>query len=242
MEWSAVRRHLRITAYLPAQCTMFEAAGCQGIIEGKTQRVGPGGALLLTQASLPMHTRLLVRLGNGPAVQGRVVWTGYVYPTDLGILRSHGIAFEQDLDASALAHVLKCERGQHHPRLPARIPMEYIHRDTSSVGMCLNLSQGGMFIGTARPLSTGQDLLLHLTPPGLRHSFTLPGRVAWTNALENMNFFHVGMGVQFLNLGPTEQMHITALLDKIRQREENRSPALGGVEARGCQTVRPQRP
>ena len=218
MEQPTMCRHHQIEAYLPVRCTILEAVGCGAQIEGKSQIVSPGGALLLMQSSLPLETRLLVGLGDGLDVQSRVVRTGQVFPTDLGVLRSHGIAFEQVLETSTLIHVLKGIRGQHHPRLPARIPVEYVHQDTSGTGTCLNLSQGGMFIGTTHPICAGQDLILYVKSRENRNSFTVPGRVVWTNPLESTNFFHVGMGVQFLTLGPTEQMHLCALLDKLWHR------------------------
>ncbi|MFQ5990166.1 MAG: PilZ domain-containing protein [Candidatus Methylomirabilales bacterium] len=217
-EQPTMRRHPEIEAYLPVHCTVLEAAGRETPIEGKTQIISPGGALLLIQKALSLETRLLFCLGNGLDVQSRVVRTGQAFPTDLGVARSHGIAFDQELDASVLDHVLKGWRGQHHPRLPARIPVEYVHRETSGTGTCLNLSQSGMFIGTTHPICAGQDLILHVRSTENRNSFTIPGRVVWTNPLEGTNFFHVGMGVQFLTLGPTEQMHLCALLDKLWHR------------------------
>ena len=218
LEQPTICQHPQIEAYLPVHCTILEGGDHRAHIEGKSQIVSPKGVLLLMQSSLPLETRLLVGLGDGLDVQSRVVKTGQAFPTDLGMLRSHGIAFDQELETSALVHVLKGGRGQHHPRLAARIPVEYVHQDRSGRGTCLNLSQGGMFIGTTHPICAGQDLILHVKSRENENSFTVPGRVVWTNPLECTNFFHVGMGVQFLTLGPTEQMHLCALLDKLWHR------------------------
>ncbi len=86
-----------------------------------------------------------------------------------------------------------------------------------------------MFIGTTHPHCAGHELLMQVSSPGLRNSFTLPGRVVWTNPLESTNFFHVGMGVQFLNVGPTEQMHLATLLHKLWHRGQVRLQTLGRV-------------
>lgn len=76
MQWPADRRHPRIEAFLPAQCAIF-SRGILGLrrtpIERKTRYVSPGGAMLLLPTSLSLHSRLTVRLGEGPEVRARVV-------------------------------------------------------------------------------------------------------------------------------------------------------------------------
>lgn len=218
MQWLAERRHPRIEAFLPAQCTTFVLAIPRTRVEGKTRYVSPGGAMLLLPTSLPLHTRLTVRLGEGPEIRGRVVWAGQVFRTNLGMVKGHGIAFNRDLITPVLQQIISGGRRQHHPRMSARFPVAYDHQERVGRGTCLNLSENGMFIGTTNPLCAGQDFLMRVTPPGLRHSLSLSSRVVWTNPLESTNPFPAGMGVRFVDLGSTEAMHLSTVLEQLRSR------------------------
>lgn len=219
MQQPAERRHRRIEVYLPVQCSVFGPKGPQVHMEGKTRYLSPGGAMLLLPAPVPLHTRLIVRLGEGPELRSRIVWTGQVFRTDLGAVKGHGIAFTRDLDAPALAQVLQRAERQSHMRVPTRFPVVYDHLEKQGRGTCFNVSQSGMFIATTDDMvSAGEEMIVRLTPPKIADSFSLWSRVMWTNALEGDNFFPAGMGVRFLELGPTEVTHLSTLLEKVRSK------------------------
>ncbi|MEE9522405.1 MAG: PilZ domain-containing protein [candidate division NC10 bacterium] len=216
MEWPADRRYPRIKAYLPARCTIYIPGSPPTCIDGKTRDVSPGGAMLLLATYLPRNTRLMVHLGEGPEVRSQVAWAGKVLLTDLGTVTGHGIAFTRDLDTSGLKQILNGTQKQRHGRVPTRFFVEYTDLEKSGVGSCLNLSQNGMFVATADPLCTGQDLLVHVSPPGLLHTFSLWSRVVWSNRVQSTNSFPAGFGVRFLTMQPTEAMGLSHLLEKLQ--------------------------
>ena len=227
MQQRAERRHRRIEVFLPAQCTVFAPQVPQEPMEGKTRSLSPGGVMLLLPAPLPLHTRLMVRLGEGPDLRSRVVWAGHVFRTHLGAVRAHGIAFTRDLDASALKQILRAARKQNHLRIPARFPVAYDNLEKQGRGTCFNLSHTGMFIGTTGLVCPGEELIVRVAAPGIRDSFSVWSRVMWTNPLEGGNFFPAGMGVRFLELGPAEATHLSTLLEDLRSKTAPLGPGSG---------------
>jgi type IV pilus assembly protein PilZ len=71
------------------------------------------------------------------------------------------------------------------------------------VGRAKDVSVGGMFIETQRPLAFSADLVVHVTLPGLRDPCALPAVVRWVGG--------GGMGVQFGLIGARETHAITEL-------------------------------
>ncbi len=218
MEWPAYRRYPRIEAYLPVQCSVFAPGAPTACLQGKTRDISPGGAMVLLSTSLPRQTRLKVRLGIGPELRSHVAWTGKVFLTDLGTVTGHGIAFTRDLDVSGFKEILNGVQRQRHLRVPTRFPVEFSDLEKSGIGTCLNLSSHGMFIATPDPLVVGQDVLVHIAPPGLMYIFSLWSRVVWMKRLESTNSFPAGFGVRFQKMQPTEATHLATLLEELRSR------------------------
>lgn len=187
-------------------------------LQGKTRDISPGGAMILLPTCLPQQTRLKIRLGDGPEVRSHVAWAGKVLLTDLGTVTGHGIAFTRDLDASGLKEVLSRVQRQRHSRVSTRFPVEFSDMEKCGMGTCLNISPTGMFIATTDPLSVGQDVLVHVAPPGLMHIFSLWSRVVWMNRLESRNSFPAGFGLRFLKMQPAEATHLSTLLQDLQSR------------------------
>jgi len=64
-----------------------------------------------------------------------------------------------------------------------------------------NISKGGTFIKTERPLPVGTEFLFRLTVPKREGPFVLRGAVIWTNRAEERQQPEVeemGMGIRFL--------------------------------------------
>lgn len=210
------RRYPRIEVYLPVRCTVVAPGMPETRLEGKTRQVSFGGAMLLLRTPLPVQTRLLVRLGDGPELRSRVVWIGNAIRTDLGSVFGHGVAFAENLEGPVLQAMLKNKRQQRHRRLPARFQVAYDHEETSGTGTCLNLSQTGMFIHTLTPAGPGQDLRLGLTPPEPLASFSLRGQVVWNNPVKGFSDFAAGMGLRFAEASPMEVEQLAALCEALR--------------------------
>jgi PilZ domain len=90
-----------------------------------------------------------------------------------------------------------------HNRAPLGVLVEFVAKGTTEriKGSCKDISIGGMFIETTSPLPFKAELTVHVTLPGQKAPFALPGVVRWTRA--------DGMGVQFGLIGARETHAIT---------------------------------
>jgi type IV pilus assembly protein PilZ len=93
-----------------------------------------------------------------------------------------------------------------YQRAPLDVPVEFVVKtgDARRPGRSKDISLGGMFIHVERPLEFGAELVVHLTLPGQKAPFALPGVVRWSRAGE-------GMGIQFGLMGARETHAITEL-------------------------------
>jgi uncharacterized protein (TIGR02266 family) len=95
--------------------------------------------------------------------------------------------------------------NRRHQRAALDVSVEFVGKgaDTRLRGQAKDISLGGMFIETSQPLAFGSDLTVHMTLPGQKQSFMLPGVVRWNR--------NGGMGVQFGLIGARETHAITEL-------------------------------
>jgi len=92
-----------------------------------------------------------------------------------------------------------------HQRAPIDVAVEFVAKGASERirGRARDVSVGGMFIETASPLAFSSELVVHVTLPGHRTPFVLPGVVRWSGK--------DGMGIQFGLIGARETHAITEL-------------------------------
>jgi Tfp pilus assembly protein PilZ len=107
-----------------------------------------------------------------------------------------------------------------------------------------NISRGGAFVRTERPLDVGSDVILEINRGGLRPALPLRGRV--TSRIDAAEGRHLrqtaGMGMQFLGLDPQKVDRLVEILhelgapsDELMHDEERPPPPLrpgvrGGVK------------
>jgi uncharacterized protein (TIGR02266 family) len=85
-----------------------------------------------------------------------------------------------------------------HDRIPLSLEVEYRTAGAFLVAYTANLSKGGLFIETERPLVTGTDILVRFTIP--KHGpIEVRGIVAWVRSAP-VDGKPSGMGVEFENL------------------------------------------
>jgi uncharacterized protein (TIGR02266 family) len=91
-------------------------------------------------------------------------------------------------------------------RAPLDCPLEFVPKGGNDrvKARAKDISLGGMFVQTEKPLAFGLELVVHITLPGQKAPFALPAVVRWSRAGE-------GMGVQFGLLGARETHAITEL-------------------------------
>ena len=92
-----------------------------------------------------------------------------------------------------------------HSRTALDVPVEFIAKGGSErfAGRARDISLGGMFIETAKPLPFSSEVTIHVTLPSQKAPFALPGVVRWNR--------DGGMGVQFGLIGARETHAITEL-------------------------------
>jgi type IV pilus assembly protein PilZ len=80
-----------------------------------------------------------------------------------------------------------------------------------------NISRGGVFVRTDRPLEVGSDVLVELVRPGLRRALTLAARVtSRIDATEGrLSRRMPGMGMQFVSLDARQDERLLELLHEL---------------------------
>jgi type IV pilus assembly protein PilZ len=88
-----------------------------------------------------------------------------------------------------------------HPRAPIELQVEYKKLNTFFSDYTKNISKGGTFIKTDRPLKVGTEFVFRLVIPKLEEPFQLKGRVAWVNTegeSQRPEVDEKGMGIRFI--------------------------------------------
>ena len=88
-----------------------------------------------------------------------------------------------------------------HPRSGIELKVEYKKMNTFFADYTKNISKGGTFIKTDRPLPVGTRFLFKLSVPKLSEDLELQGEVIWTNqeaAVQRPDVAEFGMGIRFL--------------------------------------------
>ncbi|MBW1810098.1 MAG: TIGR02266 family protein [Deltaproteobacteria bacterium] len=88
-----------------------------------------------------------------------------------------------------------------HIRAPIELKVEYKKMNTFFADYTKNISKGGTFIKTDRPLPVGTEFLFRLVIPSLADPFEIKGTVIWTNSEERKDHPEIdefGMGIQFV--------------------------------------------
>jgi type IV pilus assembly protein PilZ len=83
-------------------------------------------------------------------------------------------------------------------RAPIELKVEYKRLNTFFADYTKNISRGGSFIGTDKPLPVGTEFVFALGVPNLPEPLRLRGKVIWvTPASEATKANPAGMGIEF---------------------------------------------
>jgi uncharacterized protein (TIGR02266 family) len=102
-----------------------------------------------------------------------------------------------------------------HPRIPVALTVTYASRGDLKIDLATDLSPGGLFVRTDKPLAVGTeiDLSVVIGPKGPRISVN--GKVSWCRENEPNR----GMGIQFSGiLGPV----LAEMVEETRSDRERR--------------------
>ena len=86
-------------------------------------------------------------------------------------------------------------------RAPIELKVEYKKMNTFFADYTKNISKGGTFIKTDRPLPVGTEFLFKLSLPKRKAPFELRGAVIWTNQaseVQKPENPQMGMGIRFI--------------------------------------------
>jgi type IV pilus assembly protein PilZ len=91
-------------------------------------------------------------------------------------------------------------------RAPIELKVEYKRVNTFFADYTKNISRGGTFIGTERPLPIGTEFIFALGIPHLPEPLRLTGKVIWITKTEDASKANpAGMGIEFQYASPEER-------------------------------------
>ena len=102
-------------------------------------------------------------------------------------------------------------------RLHHEIPVTYRSVGTFLSDWATDISQGGLFINTRKPLPVGTVVKLIVQLPGAAFPFDMTGRVTRVAGWESHARMAPGMGVEFTDLDASKRERIDAFVEKLRK-------------------------
>ncbi len=83
------------------------------------------------------------------------------------------------------------------PRTQILADVTFVHKNRSHNGQMLNASGGGTFIETRKPPEVDSVIEIKSSFPGMDHTSTVFGRVAWRRTVGDSNG-PAGVGIEFV--------------------------------------------
>jgi type IV pilus assembly protein PilZ len=103
-----------------------------------------------------------------------------------------------------------------HPRGPIELKVEYKRVNTFFADFTKNISKGGTFIKTTKPLDIGTEFLFKLYVPALDQPLELRGSVQWIVTPEAADGSEPpGMGIAFIYESPEHKAEINGKVEKL---------------------------
>lgn len=103
------------------------------------------------------------------------------------------------------------EERRKHERTPISLQVKYRGLDTFFYDYALNISHGGIFIKTRKPLARGSEVEIEFEVPGAPRKLLTRGRVVRVIFPGEDEMEPAGMGVEFEPLSETDREMIDAL-------------------------------
>lgn len=103
-----------------------------------------------------------------------------------------------------------------YPRAPIELKVEYKRLNSFFADYTRNISRGGTFIRTEKPLDIGTEFVFRLTIPKLDHPLLLRGKVQWIVKADSMEDGQdPGMGIGFIYESEAERERIGAEVERL---------------------------
>jgi len=105
------------------------------------------------------------------------------------------------------------EELRQSPRAPVRLRVDYERMNSFFADYTKNISKGGTFIKTARPLPVGTRCLFSFTLPALSEPLALEGEVIRIHVPGD----EAGMGIRFVFKDETAQREFAQLVERMME-------------------------
>ena len=103
-----------------------------------------------------------------------------------------------------------------HTRAPIELKVEYKRLNSFFADYTRNISHGGTFIRTQKPLDIGTEFVFRMTVPKLPEPLVLRGRVQWIVRAEDATEEQdAGMGIGFIYSSEAERTRIEAAVERL---------------------------
>ncbi len=107
-----------------------------------------------------------------------------------------------------------------NPRDPIELKVEYKRLNTFFADYTRNISRGGTFIRTDKPLELGTEFMFALVVPQLGAPVKLVGRVQWITAVADATAEKpAGMGIRFVYKDDAERAAVEGEVEKLMHAE-----------------------
>ncbi|HMD84086.1 MAG TPA: PilZ domain-containing protein [Terriglobia bacterium] len=201
MEWTHLRKYPRVPVDLSAVYTLNARTRRARILT-----LGGGGLFLADPEPIAVGARLSIRFRPAKHFPPLEVQAEVRY-----VISGKGMGMEfLDIDAEYRQRLMtfiihRTGETRQFSRAPLAAQVE--HAGGSQIGFSRNISVGGMFIETKKPVATGTHLKMRFNLDDDGPTIIVDGEVRY--AVEK-----VGMGVRFLNLSLADQKRIDVYLAK----------------------------
>ncbi len=102
-------------------------------------------------------------------------------------------------------------------RLHHEIPVAYRSVGSFLSDWATNISHGGLFINTRKPLAVGTPVKILVQLPGTKFPYELAGRVTRITAFDNKSNMVPGMGIEFTEVDQAKRQEIADFVARLRK-------------------------
>lgn len=101
--------------------------------------------------------------------------------------------------------------SRQHGRAPIELKVDYKKLNSFFADYTKNISKGGTFIKTKKPLPIGTRFLFKLSVPNREAPFELLGEVVWSKAEAE----EPGMGIRFIYSGDSQRVEFERVVERL---------------------------
>lgn len=126
------------------------------------------------------------------------------------ILKNLVLRFEKTIESTTDPRLRR-----QNPRIPKALALSFKSKAGFIKAFSEDISVGGMFIKTTKPLTRGEQFMLKLTLPDVSDTLKIDCEVSWTRTATSDPFKQpLGMGIKFIKISPEDQHRLKKELIK----------------------------